>query len=116
MSDDGVNPSIHHADERSGLVTTRSCVKCLRLGAEVARLTKLNAEDRAARKNELDRAIEVRENANRVSVRVQMENDALLAEARRLRDAVEEFLLWQPGKAGHAAATARLRGALGSQA
>jgi hypothetical protein len=57
--------------------------------AEIERLTKWNAEDRAARKNELERAIEVRENANRVSVRVEMENDALLVEVERLREALE---------------------------
>lgn len=34
------------------------------------------------------------------------------AELARLRDAVEEYLLWEPGRAGHAAAHRRLREAL----
>jgi hypothetical protein len=39
----------------------------------------------------------------------------LVGENERLRDAIEEFLLWEPDKAGHAAATARLRSALGEK-
>lgn len=35
-----------------------------------------------------------------------------LEENRRLREAIEDYLLWEPGRAGHAAAHERLRLAL----
>ena len=56
-------------------------------------------------RDELRRAVNTRENANAVSVRVTMENE-------RLRSAIEEYMLWEPRRAGHAAAHRRLSAAL----
>jgi hypothetical protein len=38
--------------------------------------------------------------------------DALVAENQRLRDAIEEYILWEPRKAGHAEAHRKLCAAL----
>jgi hypothetical protein len=49
---------------------------------------------------------------NEAEVVVAAEYDAAQAEVARLRSAIEEYCLWEPGRRGHAAAHRRLREAL----